>query len=251
MRKTWKRTALAVAGAVGLALSALAAATTIQPMVIDLTPTGRNASRTITVDNTSGAPLPVEIRVEEIAFDDSGATVAGRSDDLRVFPLQAVIPPGQSQAFRVQWAGNPAVDRGKSYYVTVAQVPVDLPSGQSGIQLLYNFQVLVSIAPPRVRPNLRIESASVGRDAEGGPAPVIVVRNDSATQAYLSRGELALTSRDANGQVLFQRTISPAELQETLGFGLVAPGQRRSMTLPISLPAGAGSLEARFIPASR
>ena len=159
----------------------------MQPIVIDLNATGSGTSRTITVENTNASRLPVEIRVESLAFGDDGVTVEGPSSDLAVFPAQAVIEPGRTQTFRVQWAGG-ALERSKSYYVTVAQAPVTLPAGQSAIQVLYNFQVLVSVAPPRAQANLRVESASIGRDADGNPAPVVVVHNDSATHAYVSRG---------------------------------------------------------------
>ena len=137
----------------------------------------------------------------------------------------------------MQWAGG-ALERSKSYYVTVAQAPVTLPAGQSAIQVLYNFQVLVSVAPPRARANLTVESASVGQDAAGNPAPVVVVHNDSATHAYVSRGTLSLVGRDAAGRTIFERTLAPSEIQQSIGYGLVGPGQRRSLILPISLPCG-------------
>lgn len=251
MRSNRKVMSLALLGAALTAMFAPAVATTVQPVIVDLTTSGSRTAQTINVENTSSEPLPVEIRIEEIAFDENGARPAGSATDIRVFPLQAVIPPGQSQAFRVQYAGDAALDRGKSYYVTVAQVPIALPQGQSGIQVLYNFQVLVSVAPARVRPNLRVESASIGRDAGGAPAPVITVSNDSAAHGYLSQGSLSLTGRDAQGRVLYRRTLGPSDLQQTVGFGLVAPGQRRTMTLPVSLPAESGTLEARFLPARR
>ena len=148
MRTIWK-TMLAVAAASAVAISS-APATTVQPIVIDLNAVGNGTSRTITVENTNASRLPVEIRVESLAFQDDGVRVAGPSSDLAVFPAQAVIEPGRTQTFRVQWAGGP-LDRGKSYYVTVAQAPVTLPAGQSAIQVLYNFQVLVSVAPPQAQ----------------------------------------------------------------------------------------------------
>jgi len=240
---------LAMAAASAIAISS-APATTVQPIVIDLNAVGQGTSRTITVENTNASRLPVEIRVESLAFGDDGVTVAGASRDLAVFPAQAVIEPGRTQTFRVQWAGGP-IDRSKSYYVTVAQAPVTLPAGQSAIQVLYNFQVLVSVTPPRARANLTVESASIGRDADGNPAPVVVVLNDSAAHAYVSRGTLSLVERDSSGRAIFERTLSPADIQQTIGYGLVGPGQRRSLTLPISLPSGSGSLEARFLPATR
>jgi len=248
MRAFWKR--MLAAAAAGAMAIAPAPATTVQPIVIDLNAAGQGTSRTITVENTNASPLPVEIRIEALAFGDDGVSVAGASSDLAVFPAQAVIQPGRTQSFRVQWAGG-ALERSKSYYVTVAQAPVTLPAGQSAIQVLYNFQVLVSVAPPRVKGNLIVESASVGQDAAGNPAPVVVVRNDSAAHAYLSRGTLSLVGRDAAGRAVFERTLAPSEIQQSIGYGLVGPGQRRSLTLPISLPAGSGSLEARFLPAAR
>jgi len=91
----------------------------------------------------------------------------------------------------------------------------------------------------------------VGRDADGNPAPVLVVHNDSATHAYVSRGTLSLVERDASGAAIFERTLAPSEIQQAIGYGLVGPGQRRSLVLPVSLPSGTGSLEARFLPAAR
>ena len=248
MRTIWK-TMLAVAAASAVAISS-APATTVQPIVIDLNAVGSGTSRTITVENTNASRLPVEIRVESLAFQDDGVRVAGPSSDLAVFPAQAVIEPGRTQTFRVQWAGGP-LDRGKSYYVTVAQAPVTLPAGQSAIQVLYNFQVLVSVAPPQAKANLTVVAASIGRDAAGNAAPLVVVHNDSATHGYVSRGTLNLVQRDAAGKTIFEQTLAPSEIQQSIGYGLVGPGQRRSLVLPITLPSGSGSLEARFVPATR
>jgi len=150
--------------------------------------------------------------------------------------------------------GNPSIDRDRLDRrdpLLPRQAPVTPPAGQSAIQVLYNFQVLVSVAPPRGQANLMVESASIGRDADGNPAPVLVVHNDSATHAYVSRGTLSLVERDASGAAIFERTLAPSEIQQTIGYGLVGPGQRRSLVLPVSLPSGTGSLEARFLPATR
>lgn len=248
MRTIWK-TMLAIA-AVSAVPIAPASATTVQPIVIDLNVVGSGTSRTITVENTNAAPLPVEIRVESLVFGNDGVRVEGPSRDLMVFPAQAVIGAGRTQAFRVQWAGGP-IERGKSFYVTVAQAPVTLPKGDSTLQVLYNFQVLVSVAPPRVQPKLLIDSASIGTGTDGKPAPVIVVFNDSPTHAYVSRGTLSLVARDAAGKTMLERTLSPSEIQQMIGYALIGPGQRRSLILPISLPSGSGAVEAKFIPAAR
>ena len=53
------------------------------------TRTEDGTSRTITVENTNAGQLPVEIRVESLAFGEDGVEVAGPSRDLAVFPAQA------------------------------------------------------------------------------------------------------------------------------------------------------------------
>jgi fimbrial chaperone protein len=242
----------ALAAALALGASGVARAMTVQPVVIDLQTSGRGMTQVVTVENTFANPLPVELRIEELAFDADGAHGTGKDPgDLLVFPPQALIQPGQTQAFRVQWVGDPALARSKHYYITVAQLPVELPEGQSAIQILYNFQVLASIAPAGAKPALTLTSAEVGRDAAGKPAPFITVTNDSAAHGYLSQGRLRLVEKDASGKVVFQRTLQGPEIQQTIGFGLIAPGQTRRIAVPIELPTGEGRLEAQFTPEAR
>jgi P pilus assembly chaperone PapD len=227
-----------------------AVAMTVQPVVIDLKPTGRGMSQIVTVQNTFANPLPVELRAEELTFDDKGAHPGDTpSNDLLIFPPQAVIQPGETQAFRIQWVGDPALTQSKHYYVTVAQMPVKLPEGQSAIQILYNFQVLASVSPTGGKPNLSLSKAEIGVDAAGKPIAVVYMANTSNTHGYLSRGRLRITEKDATGKAVFQRTLPGPEIQQTIGFGLIAPGQTRRIAVPIELPltaAAGGSLEAQF-----
>jgi P pilus assembly chaperone PapD len=225
-----------------------ALAMTVQPVVIDLSTAGQGMSQVITVQNSFTNPLPVELRVESLSFDDKGAHGDGKDPgDLLVFPPQALIPPGQTQSFRVQYVGDPPA-KSKHYYVTVAQLPVKLPDGQSAIQILYNFQVLVSVAPAGIKPALRIVSAEVGKDGNGKPAPVITVANDSPAHGYLSHGRLRIVETDASGKAVFQKVIPGPEIQQTIGFGLVTSGQTRRITVPVELPSEGGKVEAQFTP---
>jgi fimbrial chaperone protein len=224
-------------------------AMTVQPVVIDLAVGGQGMTQVLTVENTFANPLPVELRVEELSFDQDGAHGTGRDPgDLLVFPPQALIQPSQTQTFRIQWVGDPALAKSRHYYVTVAQLPVQLPQGQSTIQILYNFQVLVSIAPPGVRPNLQVLGAEIGTDAAGKPIPMITVRNDSPAHGYLSKGRLRLIEKDATGREIFNRVLPGPEIQQTIGFGLIASGQTRRISVPIELPAQGGTVEAQFTP---
>ncbi len=54
--------------------------------------------------------------------------------------------------------------------MTVAQLPVKLPEGQSAIQILYNFQVLVNVGASNGKAQLSITSANVAME-EVKPPP--------------------------------------------------------------------------------
>lgn len=240
--------------AIGLAsLTAAGAviAMTVQPVVINLTTTGRGMSQIVTVENTFAHPLPVEMRVEELRLNENGVQGTGNDPgDLLVFPQQAMIQPGQTQTFRVQYVGDPELARSRHFYVTVAQLPVQMPQGQSAIQILYNFQVLASISPSGARPALQIDGATIGRNQEGRPVPVLTISNSSTAHGYLSNGRLRIVQRDAGGREVFRRTWSGPEVQQTIGFGLIGAGQTRRVIIPVELPASEGTIDAQFTPDS-
>src|SRR3954468_23222930 len=87
-----------------LGISTAVYAMTVQPVVIDLTTSGRGMSQVVTVENSFDRPLPVELRMETLDLTADGVKATGRdSGELAVFPPQALIAPGQRQNFRVQY----------------------------------------------------------------------------------------------------------------------------------------------------
>src|SRR4051794_4458832 len=140
----------AITGLVAIALPvSTAQATTVSPVMVDLQTTGRGVVANISVNNTGATALPVEIVVTPLQATATGfAPASGDVDDLLVVPPTALIPAGQTQTFRVQWIGDPNLTDSKHYYIGVNQVPVKLPEGTSAVQVVYNFQVLTSVASP-------------------------------------------------------------------------------------------------------
>lgn len=228
--------------------TASAHAMTVQPIILDLQPAGHGMTQAITVTNTAASPLPVELNAHQLLLSDGVAKADGQSSsDLAIYPPQAVIQPGQTQTFRIQYVGDPALGLSKHYYVTVAQLPVKLPGLHPMIQVLYNFQVLTSVGPRGLKPALRVASAQVGRNATGQPAPVVTLSNDSAEYGYISSGMLRVVEKDATGRVVFRRILHGPEIRQTLGYGLISGHQTRRVTLPIVLPVEGGGLEAEFV----
>ncbi|MBO9518893.1 MAG: molecular chaperone [Porphyrobacter sp.] len=247
--------ALGIAAAASLTASITAPITaeamTVQPVVIDLATAGRSMSEVIIVENTFDRPLAVELTMQSLELTEDGVHATGEdTGELAVFPPQAVIQPGERQNFRVQYVGDPELAKSKHFYVTVSQLPVQTEEGAANIQLLYNFQVLVSVAPNGARPSITISSAEIGRDAEGKPVPVIVATNASGAHGYLSRGRLEIVQRGPGGQELFRQEVTGPQFQQSLGYGLIGGMQSRRITLPMPLPSAEGTVTVRYTPDS-
>lgn len=243
--------ALGIAATASLVAPIAAEAMTVQPVVIDLATAGRAMSEVIIVENTFDRPLAVELSMQALELTEDGVNATGQdTGELAVFPPQAVIQPGERQNFRVQYVGDPALSKSKHFYVTVAQLPVQTEEGGANIQLLYNFQVLVSVAPGDARPSITISSAEIGRNAEGQPVPVIVATNASGAHGYLSRGRLEIVQRGPGGEQLFRRELTGPQFQQSLGYGLIGGMQSRRITLAEPLPSAEGTVTVRYTPDS-
>ena len=238
---------LTVAALVASLIAPAANATTVSPMVLDLQSSGRNVTATISVSNSSNKPLTVEIGVQALDASAAGLNPGkGSTEDLLVMPPTALIPAGTTQSFRVQWIGDPLPASSHHYYVGINQLPVKLPEGQSAVQIVYNFNVLVSVGAAKGKADLVIKAAGIG-DNKGKPAPSVTVANLGSTYGYLSQHRLRLVESDKSGKVLFDKTISGNDFQQLVGYGIIATGQTRTMVLPIDLPSPAGTVTATLL----
>jgi P pilus assembly chaperone PapD len=230
-------------------VTAAYAAMTVQPVVLDLRMVGRNTGGQIRVENTGTNPLPVEIRLVEADLRLDTVKASDRlTDDLVSIPSQAIIPPGATQAFRIQYVGDPEAPTSRHYYAEVAQLPVEVPGGQSTIQVLYNFQAMVNVASAvGGAPALSIESAEiVPATATVAARIAFTVHNAGQNYGYISNNSVTLIQRDAAGAEVLRRTLSSSDIQQMIGFGLVGPGTSRKFVAPVDLPSGVGTAEVRM-----
>ena len=241
----WLTAFVALIAAVGTAY-----AMSVQPIVLDLLAGGRRTSALIRVENDQPDPTTVEVRVFEAEYTETGIRTTDRlSDDLVVFPPQSLIAPGRTQTVRVQYVGEPNLARSRHYIVSIAQLPVRLPEGQSAVQLLYNFNAVVGVGIPGVRPALSITRSEVMTGEDGQPHAALIVENTSTTYGYFAGGSLRLIQRDAAGREVFRRSMTSQEINQEFGLGLVGPGQTRRIITPFTLPQPGGTVEASFTPA--
>jgi fimbrial chaperone protein len=163
--------------------------------------------------------------------------------------LSALIQPGKTQTFRIQWVGDPAITQSKHYYVTVAQLPVKLPTDQTAIQVLYDFQVIVNVGPAGAKPHLVVARTEIVKNAITGKFnPIIYVSNDSTTYGYLSHGHMKIIVTDASGKQILNKSYVAEDINEYIGAGLVASCQTRPFTIPMDLPTGEGKVDVSYTP---
>ena len=248
MRPLMRNLAAGVGVTACLLLAGVVVAMTVQPVAVDMKMAGRQASAPVRVENNGPNPLPVEVRIVETDFAEDTVTASDRvSEDVLVFPPQAIIAPGETQVFRLQYVGDPGGDRSRHYYAEVSQLPVELPEGQSAIQILYNFQVMVNVASMNAEvADLSITGTEIFKNGEGKYLPVFTVRNAARNYGYLSTSQLTIVHKDAVGRELTRRVMSSNDIQQMIGFGLVGPEKTRKFTAPVELTSDEGSVEVRI-----
>lgn len=229
-----------------LAISLPASAMTVTPVHIEMTSTGNRNRAQVTVVNNSNAPLPIEAVLMSAILDENGLpTTSKAGEDFLIMPPQALIPPGATQNFRIQWLGNPLIEASRSYLLYFSQVPVKQPRSKIAVQLVMSIGVLINVAPARGSPVLEVVSSSFAKGVSGRRQPTITVLNRSNVHAQLRQTTIRLT--DGKWSIAMQ----PGMVEQRIGIGLVQPGRRRKFVLPIDVPAGVGPLRVDLETTSR
>jgi fimbrial chaperone protein len=227
---------IAAAFVVAASVAGIAHAYQVSPMIYDMKPTGRDASAVIRVNNTNATPITVELQAERRLFDETGKETREPADkDFVLFPPQAVIQPGATQAVRVQYVGAPQLDKSVTYTVTVKQIPVQLPNdGKSGVQFVFNFSTVANIVPDGAKANVEATLVPDGKKLK------LTLKNTGNKYA-----NLALSNVDLAGGA-FKMTIKDDEWRKALGTSWILPGGTRVVELAKPDKAPATGLTAKF-----
>jgi fimbrial chaperone protein len=225
--------------AVPLLFAIPAKAMTVQPIVLDLSTSGGKASSQLSVVNDAAKPLPVEIVVLRAELDEKGdMTTKPAGEEFIVLPQQALIPPGATQSFRVQWVGDPQIKASQSYVFSVNQVPVKMPEGKTGVQVVFNFATIVNVAPATGKAEISLVKAGIGKDEKGKPRPELTVKNPGNIHAKLTDATIKLSGGS------WSQTLIPDQLRQLVGIGLVQPGKTRRFLIPVDVPDGVTQVTA-------
>jgi fimbrial chaperone protein len=218
----------------------------VSPMIVDVKPLGRGSVARIELSNPGQAEFPVEVQMFRGVISEAGELELTPADEqFLVFPSQRIVPAQSQQVFRVQYIGEPELAASEIYYMQIRQIPVDLGPGQSQVQLVVNFNVLVNVIPDGANPEPVVESAhpAVRADVTG-----IEVRLANHGTRYFTAGSLPwqIGGKAADGTALDVR-LPPEEMAKLIGVGVVAPGRARIFFIPTEKPLVDGTVQASLV----
>lgn len=208
------------------------AAYDLQPIVIQLTPAGAGSSQTMTITNTHEVPIAIEVKAYKREQRPDGTDeLTLDEEDLIVFPPQMVIPPGQSQNFKVQWVGESEPTRELAYRIVTAQLPIkfDVPEvdgRRADLSVNYRYEAALYIMPPGVEPLAELQSAKAVAGDDGTTQIELEIASIGTMRAILDGPSLEVTS--PSGQTM---TLTGEDIQPLIGLN-VLPGNTRVIRIP-------------------
>jgi P pilus assembly chaperone PapD len=211
-----------------------AAALSVAPLVLELSSGSANRSAQFLVENDSASSKPVEVAVYEVEVAENGEQRRRpASSDFLIFPATRLLAPHSRQLFKVQWVGNP-LPKSKTFIFALNELPVKMPEQKSGVQVIFNFDIIANVAPPSGTHTLDVVSSGLVNQ-NGHRYPSLLLSNTGNAHAKLS--DAVVTFRVG----AWSRTLTPGELQSLLGAALVQPGRRRNFVIPVDVPAQASA----------
>ena len=210
-----------------------AGAARVSPMVVELEPAGRGAIARVQMTNTASQDIPVEARIYLGDVGENGElTLTPADEDWLVFPAQQLVPARGEQVFRVQYVGDPQIERSRIYYLSLQQVPVDLESGQPAVQVVIRFNVLLKLDPRDARAAPEVLGLEPGTDAEGRKGVYVRIANRGTGTFKVGDVGWRFYTGPADDPAA-EYGLSGSQVTNIVGVGVVAPDRVRRFFVPI------------------
>ncbi len=203
----------------------------VVPISGELSASGQNSKMTLRVTNDGAQPIPVEILTSKLTVAEDGtATSVPVKGKFLIFPPQATIAPGASQSFRVQWLGGPKLEATETYILGVNQLPIAMDKKKSGVQVIFNFSIVVNVSPANAKPEISVLKAEISKAPSTPRAPTITVQNTGNGHALLGEASIVLSAGT------WSKRLSKEEVRAIFGLGLVQPHAKRRFVMATPLP---------------
>jgi len=227
-----------------------ASAYEVNPMVMELRPSGQGSSTSGVITNSHDVPIAIEIQVfARTQKPDGSDDLVPDTENVIVTPPQTVIQPGESQTFRVSWVGEQAPGREIAYRLVTNQLPIRFKQEKrdnfvAEVTMRYRYEIALYIQPSGTTPRARLESARVFEDEANGRLLELTISSDGTRRAILEKPELQLVSGGSSF------TIGTEQLAPLVGLNIL-PGSTRVVRMPApeGLPMGdlTGDLRTSYL----
>lgn len=152
----------------------------INPMITEMDVLSGGMAQVV-LTNNSTQQTPIEVNLRHLAFNHDGTFIAEDSADdrLMIFPPAAIIKPGKSQVFRLQWVGeNQPLISSQSYFLRFSQPSLVPSQGElSGIAVQIHYNAIIHVYSSALKPSVTLQ---VREDNS------VVVANTGERYAYLN-----------------------------------------------------------------
>ncbi|AIT82820.1 fimbrial biogenesis chaperone [Novosphingobium pentaromativorans] len=239
-----------------------AEAARVSPMIVDLEPAGRNSIARVELTNDSTRNIPYEVQMMRGDISPDGELSLTPADDqFMVFPAQAIVESRSQQVFRIQYVGEQAMAASQIYYMSIRQVPVEMPDQATQVQVVINYNVLVNVVPDGTQPLPVVSSVALSeRTTEVDPdAPqdspaskprtlkgiAVDVGNDGNRFFLAGTSDWLIRATTTTGEP-FEKSFTGEQISKIIGVGVVAPGKHRRFFVPVDKDLAKGSVSVEL-----
>lgn len=224
----------------------------LTPMVQEFSPAGQGTRQTFTVINNENRPIAVRIEFAHRDIDIHGnETLEDASGKFSAFPPQMVVQPDSRQVVRVQWRGEPSVEKEQAYRLIARQLPVEFDREQQegvSLNIMFVYQASVYVSPPEEQVDVVIEDVERTVDEEGNPLLSLELNNRGNVRTVID--DPSVTIRSTQNGTSEEITLQGAQLGPLSGVNVLA-GNRRIVSVPWPDELPEGDLDATSFEYSR
>ncbi|MGY6528293.1 MAG: fimbrial biogenesis chaperone [Cyanobacterium sp.] len=221
----------------------------LTPNSVELRPSGRGIMSNFYVTSTGTEPVAVQVRMMKWGVALDGTEIQEEEEeDFLVYPPQMIINPGQRQAVRVTWLGDPEPDHELIYKAVFEQLPINLRQVENpnptGIVVNFNVTVtyipLIYVTPNGASSNIVVDNVIRQRGADGKEQLAVTFENQGNRRGFFNDVSLRVASMSNPDHTV---TITGSDIRDDKG-AFVLAGSKRQFILPLPDGVPTGDLVA-------
>lgn len=173
-----------------LAIIPLLFSFTFRPTSQTIDINNKQKSTQFLIENTTTEIIPVTVKGFLRLQNKDGTEKLPVTNDIKVFPPQLIISPGERKTIRVDWSGPSSLETERVYRVVAEQVPLKVSKGEKknrgGIKMLLKYMNVVYV--PAKRPFSKVEALKY--EAKNNWI-YLTLRNSGNTHQYIKNLEVS------------------------------------------------------------